>query len=75
MIDENSPTWMRPISVERVRMRGLPVTAPTRGLSISGATRYAAAAGSSTASPSMQTRYSLRAARAPMRSAIALPWF
>ncbi|CPO20051.1 Uncharacterised protein [Bordetella pertussis] len=28
-MDENSPTCMRPSTVERLRMRGLPVTAPT----------------------------------------------
>lgn len=38
IIEENSPTCTRPIKVERVRMRGLPVTAPRRGLSSIGAT-------------------------------------
>ena len=31
-IEENSPTWIRPSKVERVRIRGFPVTAATEGL-------------------------------------------
>ncbi len=73
MIEENSPTCSRPSRVERLRMRGLPVTAPTRGPEVRCQTIQCAAYSSSSASPSMQTRYSDCAASAPMRSALALP--
>ena len=74
MIIENSPTWSRPNRLVRLRMRGLPVTAPIWGLASRWRTIQARAWESSRASASMQSKNSWRARRAPARRARALPW-
>ena len=74
IIEENSPTWTLPSKVERLRILGLPVTAPTLGLVAKCQTIHCTAQGSSTTSPSIQTRNSFLAERAARVSPLALPW-
>ncbi|MCY1506798.1 hypothetical protein D9M68_410550 [compost metagenome] len=74
MIDENSPTCMRPSSVVRVRMRGLPVTAPMRSEASIRLSIHAMAFGSTSASPSMPRMYSPRASWQAVFRPTALPW-
>lgn len=73
-MDENSPTCMRPSSVERVRMRGLPVTAPMVGFSSRWRIIQAMASTSRIESPSMHIRYSASVTWAAVVRPIALPW-
>jgi hypothetical protein len=65
---------MRPSSVVRVRMRGLPVTAPTRSECSMWVSIQAMASGSISASPSTPRMYSPLASTAAVFSATALPW-